>query len=103
MLDYPELKMMAIELLDKSFDGDLLENYGPGRKYNAKTKLDAIEVTDLGRVAIVGRINNAMKLAAGSNWRDVRSVDTGNCTSIGDFIKLLCRHAKVAVLVGEPK
>jgi hypothetical protein len=103
MITYPKLKRLAIDIVDDFFNGDLLLNYGPGEAYSSKTKLDDITVTAPKRAMMIDRVNRVFAEAAGKNWRDVRPVDTVKCTTIGDFIKLMCKHSGIGMPAGEPK
>lgn len=96
------MKVHAINLLDVRRKG-LLSNYGPGAQYNANTRLDSIKVTAPVRAVIITTINDVLRKAVGSDWQDVRQVDTVKCTNIGDFIKLVCNHAGTAMPDGEPR
>lgn len=101
-MSYPQMKVHAINLLDVRRKG-LLSNYGPGAQYNANTKLDSINVTAPVRAVIISTINDVLRKAVGSDWRDVRPVDTVKCATIGDFIKLVCNQAGIAMPEGEPR
>jgi hypothetical protein len=103
MISYPKLKKLSIDLVDDFFDGDLFAHYGPGETYSSKTKLDDIEVSAAKRAVMISRVNKVFAPEVGAGWRDVRPVDTVKCSTIGDFIKLMCKHAGLGIPVGEPK
>lgn len=101
-MSYPQMKVHAINLLDVRRKG-LLSNYGPGAEYNANTRLDSINVTAPVRAVIITTVNDVLRKAVGSDWRDVRPVETVKCTTIGDFVKLVCNQAGIAMPDGEPR
>lgn len=100
-LTYPQIKRLAVDLIDDFSKFDIVASYGT--TFTAKTKLDDIEITAPIRAVMIVRVNKVISEKAGTAWRDVRPVDTVKCTTIGDFLKLLCRNAGVAILPGEPK
>lgn len=101
-MSYPKMKVCAINLLDVRNRG-LLSDYGSKAKYDANTRLDSINVTAPVRAVIVSTVNDRLRKAVGSGWRDIRPIDMDKCATIGDFIKLVCTHGGIAMHDGEPR
>ncbi len=103
---YDTLKKLAVDVVDDFSSMDIAAGYFPPRngaaRYNAKTKLDTIELTAPVRSVMPPRINKVMAKAYGSAWSDVSAYETVKLASIGDTIKLCAKHAGEAIPSGEP-
>ena len=99
-MNFVKAKSTAIGIIDDFSKLDIVAGYG--KKYNAKTKLDAIGIPDVIRAVMPPRTNKVFK-ALTSPWSNVGTIDTVQCATIGDFIKLVCGKATVVIPAGEPK
>jgi hypothetical protein len=100
-MSYPVLKKLAIDLVDDFTALDIAINYG--QQYSATTKLDTINITAPVKSVMPPRTNKVMGEKYTNDWKLVRDIDIVKCKTIGDFIKLLAKNAKVLLADGEPK
>jgi len=99
-MNYVQAKALAIDVIDDFTKLDVQSGYGT--KYKAATKLDAVGIVDVIRAVMPHRTNKVFSNAS-TKWSNVGSIDLVQCSTIGDFIKLVCGHAFIAIPAGEPK
>lgn len=103
---YAKLKQLAVDLIDDFSDLDIKIGYfpppGEAAKYNAKSKLDAVQITAPVRSVMPPRVNKVLAKAYGGDWSDVSAFETVKVTTMGDFIKLCAKHAGETLPQGEP-
>lgn len=98
---YKDVKTAAIDVIDDFSPSDIVKGYSD--KFDAMTKLAKIGLSDAVLAVMPPRVNKVMKDLCGSRWRNVGAIDTVGCGTIGDFISLVCKRAKVGVPEDEPK
>lgn len=103
---YNKLKALAVDIVDDFSKLNIAAGYFSGAgvpaAFNAKTKLDAIELTAPVRSVMPPRINKVMAKAYGDQWTDVSPFETVKLVTIGDAIKLCAKHSGEVVPAGEP-
>ena len=98
-MNYPVAKSTILDIIDDFAEKiDVVAGYGV--KYNAKTALAKVQINDPVKSMMPKAINKAF---AGENWTKVGPIDTVDCQSIGDMIKLVCANKRIALPAGEPK
>jgi hypothetical protein len=99
-MNYTSAKGNAIDVVDDFTKLDVVANYGG--KFTAKTKLDSIGIPDVVRAVMPPRTNKVFRKLV-QPWVNVGTVELVQCSSIGDFIKLVCGKAGISIPMGEPK
>jgi hypothetical protein len=105
-VSYAKLKKLAVDVVDDFTKLDIVAGYFPSMgqtaKFNAKTKLDTIEITAPVRSVMPPRVNKVMAKEFGDDWSDVSAFETVKLSTIGDLIKLCAKHAQETIPAGEP-
>lgn len=97
---YPAAESLAVELVDDFTELDIASGWGS--TYKAATKLDDIGISSPLRAMMPPRANKVLA-ANYARHKPVGSTDTVKADTIGAFIKLFCRKARVTVPWGFPK
>lgn len=105
MADYVLLKgavLRYIKAKTRTDVPDVVLNYGPGQKYNAKTSLGVFGLSPEVLSTRSRSFNNAMYVMVGGRWIDIGPFDLEPCNAIGDLINLACAMSGTVVPEGEP-
>ncbi|MCC2958313.1 matrilysin family metalloendoprotease [Massilia sp. IC2-477] len=94
MAGFHVLKALAIEVLDRYTEEDLLERYG--RNLNDDTQLDFLGITEEVRGQLAEPTNEAF-FSVFPQWTHVSIQDTKGCKTIGEYITLVAKHAQIAL------
>jgi hypothetical protein len=76
---------------NKNVPGDY--GNGPGKKYNADTKLSKIGISAALKADLSGKTNVEFRKTFGEGWSRVGPHDTMDCITIGSYLTLICEHA----------
>lgn len=97
---YSVVKQLCITVVQGYTNIDLVDHYGS--IFTAKTKLADLGITPMVTPAMCNRTNSTFAPAIGSPWHAVGPLDTGGCSTIGDYISLVCHHGAITLPPVEP-